>query len=145
MVNNIRLSGGFLVPTLTALLTLPSARWALAEGRDDAKDAEEQFPPWGFLGRKEFILSVLVIGLCGFMTYAALRLSREGRMSADDVIRLIAVLLIVSGVLLLVAAGSTAQAISPALGLLGTIAGYLLGRADRRTPSSPQHAPVSDD
>lgn len=91
----------------------------------------------GYLTNSEIIISFGVLAFGLFMTCAAIFLLKTALTSATEVIRLIALLLIVSGVLFLVAAGYSAQDISPALGLLGTVAGYLLGRTDRASVEVP--------
>jgi hypothetical protein len=48
----------------------------------------------------------------------------------------VALVLIVNGTLFLVTAGYNAEQITPALGLLGTVAGYMLGRGDREIKKS---------
>jgi hypothetical protein len=52
-------------------------------------------------------------------------------------------MLIVTGTLFLVAAGYDAQHIAPSMGLLGTIAGYLLGR--NASPHRAEMPPTSKD
>jgi hypothetical protein len=80
------------------------------------------------------------------MTCAAIFLLKNTLVPAAEVIRLVALLLIVSGVLFLVAAGYSAQDISPALGLLGTVAGYLLGKTERASVDVAQkNASPSDE
>jgi uncharacterized membrane protein YidH (DUF202 family) len=50
----------------------------------------------------------------------------------EEVVRAFTVTLIIIGTLILISSGFSSQQISPALGLFGTIAGYLLGRAETR-------------
>lgn len=51
----------------------------------------------------------------------------------EEIARTFTVTLIIIGTLLLISAGYTSAQISPALGLFGTIAGYLLGRSDQKS------------
>jgi uncharacterized membrane protein len=74
---------------------------------------------WGAVGVIVFSLSV---------TMAAIVLRKVARFSEDGVIRLVALILIVSGSLFLVTLGYSAEQIAPVLGILGTIAGYMLGK-----------------
>lgn len=72
---------------------------------------------------------VLLFAAMVFLT--AVLLKRWGGYSETAVVRLIALVLIVSSTLFLVVLGFSTEQIGAALGLLGTIAGYVLGRADR--------------
>lgn len=74
---------------------------------------------WGALG-------VIVFSL--LVTVAAIVLHKSAGFSEDGVIRLVSLILIVSGTLFLVTLGYSAEQIAPALGILGTIAGYMLGK-----------------
>jgi hypothetical protein len=85
---------------------------------------------FSFLSSREMWMAVLVL-LSGVGTGVfCVLLTRSKIMEPEQVIRITALLLIVTGTLLLVATGYDANQIAPALGLLGTIAGYLLGRSD---------------
>lgn len=97
-----------------------------------SQDAAKAFPAYSFLTQRETwaAFAVLIFGMA--MCMFALIVIRRGVMSPEPVIRLIALILIVTGTLFLVTAGYSADQIAPALGLLGSIAGYLLGRADSR-------------
>lgn len=74
-----------------------------------------------------------VFGFGLFVTIAAFFLRRHAGFSEDAVIRLVSLILIVSGTLFLVTLGYSAEQIAPALGILGTIAGYMLGRSHNAT------------
>jgi len=89
------------------------------------------FATGSYLSSREFIVSFAVLGFGLVMTAAGMWLLRKGEIGAGDVIRMLALIIIVTGVLFLIAAGYSSQEVAPALGLLGTIAGYLLGRSDR--------------
>lgn len=91
----------------------------------------------GVLTNSEIIISFGVLAFGLIMTGAGIFLLKATATPSAEVIRLIALLLIVSGVLFLVAAGYSAQDISPALGLLGTVAGYLLGKSERTPAETP--------
>jgi hypothetical protein len=97
----------------------------------DALDATALFPPTSFLTQRETwaALAVLVFGL--LLGFVSLLVMRHRTLPVEEVIRLSAMILIVTGTLFLVTAGYSAEQIAPALGLLGTVAGYMLGRADR--------------
>lgn len=86
--------------------------------------------PFSFLSSREIwiALAIMLFGLA--MAGFCLMMARSTAINADQIIRIAALLLIVTGTLLLVATGYDAQQISPALGLLGAIVGYLLGKSD---------------
>jgi len=67
-----------------------------------------------------------------FVTAASFFLRKSAGFSEDAVIRLVSLILIVSGTLFLVTLGYSAEQIAPALGILGTIAGYMLGRSEQK-------------
>jgi hypothetical protein len=80
------------------------------------------------LSSYEFWLSVQVLVLGVAVLVVEYLLLRGRRVSGEEILRVLAVTLIVVATLFVVTAGFSAQQISPAMGLLGTIAGYLLGR-----------------
>jgi hypothetical protein len=59
-------------------------------------------------------------------------LRRAANTQPADILRLFTVTMVVIGTLALIAIGYSSQQIAPALGLFGTILGYLLGRTDER-------------
>jgi hypothetical protein len=81
---------------------------------------------------REFWLSVIILTfgtLIIVIEYFLLRgVIKE---KTEEIARTYTVTLIIIGTLVLISAGLTSEQISPALGLFGTIAGYLLGRSDR--------------
>lgn len=90
------------------------------------------FSESSLLSDRELYLAILVFIFAIFISLIAAYLLTKGQVAPDAVIRLISCIIIVSGLLFLIAAGYSGQQISPALGLLGTLAGYLLGRADTK-------------
>lgn len=66
---------------------------------------------------------------------------RKDEITAEELLRLFTVTLVVIGTLALIALGYSASQISPALGLFGSIIGYILGRssaqADIHNRTSP--------
>jgi hypothetical protein len=120
------------------IVSFPLSFFTLAAVPAYGQEGNPNPPPTGgasighsYLNKSEIVMSFGVLAFGLFMTCAAIFLLRTALVPSVEVIRLVALLLIVSGVLFLVAAGYDAQSISPALGLLGTVAGYLLGRSDR--------------
>ncbi len=80
------------------------------------------------LSRLEFTLSmtVLVFGL--LVILLEIFLIKNKKISSEDTIKFIIITLIITSTLFLITAGYSNDQIAPAVGLLGTIAGYLLGR-----------------
>lgn len=79
----------------------------------------------------EFQLSLIVLGF-GFLVLALeVFLVFKRRISEDNVLKFIVVTLIITATLFLITAGYDNNQIAPAMGLLGTIAGYLLGKQDK--------------
>lgn len=80
------------------------------------------------LSRLEFTLSmtVLVFGL--LVILLEIFLIKTNKISSEDTIKFIIITLIITSTLFLITAGYSNDQIAPAVGLLGTIAGYLLGR-----------------
>jgi hypothetical protein len=86
--------------------------------------------PLTLLTSREFWLSVIVLFFGLSVLTFQYSLLKHSNASANDVIKGLSLTLIVVGVLFSMTAGFDAQSIAPAVGLLGTIAGYLLGRRD---------------
>jgi hypothetical protein len=97
---------------------------------NDSNNISEYNP----LSSLTFYLSifVLVFGLIimGLETY----LIATKRINTDYAIKFITVTLIVTSTLFLITAGYSNNQIAPAMGLLGTIAGYLLGKTNNNPP-----------
>lgn len=89
--------------------------------------------PVSLLTDKEFWLSVIILVFGTITIFLVYRLFHNPSLKTEEVTRTYTVILIIIGTLLLISAGFSNEQIAPALGLFGTIAGYLLGRADRRT------------
>lgn len=80
------------------------------------------------LSRLEFILSITVLGFGLLIILLEIFLIKTNRISSEDSIKFIVITLIITSTLFLITAGYSNDQIAPAVGLLGTIAGYLLGR-----------------
>lgn len=88
-------------------------------------------------------LGILLFGFVVLiMQYTLLR---RANASPEDVLRLFTVTIIIIGTLALIAIGYSSQQIAPALGLFGTILGYLLGRSDERQRARAPHHNASQD
>lgn len=68
------------------------------------------------------LFGIVVIAICA-------ALMRGSRPSAEAVLRVFGTVLIIVGALFLVVAGYTDKQMAPVMGLLGTLAGYLLGKS----------------
>lgn len=83
------------------------------------------------------LLSLSVLGLGVFILCCLTYLIRAGR-KYDEVLRTFITTLIVIAAVFLIVAGYSEKQIAPVIGLLGTIAGYVLGRNERSTDSQSQ-------
>src|SRR5262245_17232259 len=84
--------------------------------------------PAKLLSNYEFALSLIVLAFGCVVVVAQYRLMSRRSVGPDDIVRMFAVTLIIIGTLFAVTAGFSSEQIAPAMGLFGTIAGYLLGR-----------------
>jgi hypothetical protein len=84
-------------------------------------------------------LAILVFGLIilALITFLIMRKTEPG-----FVLRAFALPLIIISALFLVVSGFSQQQIAPVIGLLGTVAGYLLGKTSDREPPSPRPSPA---
>lgn len=81
-----------------------------------------------FVSQREFWLSIEVLAFGLIVVGLQFGLLRRNGVKAEEVLRVFAVTLILVGTLFAITAGFSAEDIGPALGLFGTVAGYLLGR-----------------
>lgn len=82
----------------------------------------------GYLGSWEFILSceVLLFGIIVLLILFVLFRKREA--TPDDILKTLAVVLVIIGSLFTMTAGFSSAQIAPIIGLFGTIVGYIIGR-----------------
>ncbi|MEP6669885.1 MAG: hypothetical protein ABJF10_12075 [Chthoniobacter sp.] len=92
-------------------------------------DEEESNQPWNAKLVKFLSVSILAFGaaVLGMMTYLVMQNKDSGA-----VLRLFTVPLVIVASVFLVVAGFTNQQITPVVGLLGTIVGYILGSHSAR-------------
>jgi MFS family permease len=90
----------------------------------------------GWLSSLEFWMSatVLAFGLLVFMVEVSV--IRSTRFAPDQATKLLAVTLIIVSTLFIITAGFDSEQIAPAMGLFGTVAGYMLGRASEKPPEN---------
>lgn len=79
---------------------------------------------------------VLIFGIVVLVLCAGLM--RSSRPSPEAILRVFGTVLIITGALFLVVAGYTDQQVAPVMGLLGTLAGYLLGKGSPNDPGQPR-------
>jgi hypothetical protein len=91
---------------------------------------ETYIPPHDW---REIALSLLVLAFGVILTLLQHRvlLKRPGDISQEGILVLHSVTLIVVATLFLITAGYTERQVAPAMGLFGTIIGYILGRRSR--------------
>ncbi len=80
------------------------------------------------LSRLEFVLSISVLLFGLIIIVLEIFLIKTRQISSEDTIKFIIITLIITSTLFLITAGYSNDQIASAVGLLGTIAGYLLGR-----------------
>jgi hypothetical protein len=90
------------------------------------------------LSEYEFWLSAEVLFFGFVVLVAEFLLLRRAKITAEDALKVYAVSLIIIGTLFAITAGFDSNQIAPAMGLFGTIAGYLLGRRVPPKPSAPE-------
>ena len=111
---------------------LPAARAAVTE-QAAATPSPAKVPWWSVTDAMTISASILVFGLLVLMlaTWAL----RHG-IPAGLVLRLFGMLTIIVLAVFLVVAGYDSQQIAPVTGLLGTLAGYLVGRSVQEQPKA---------
>lgn len=84
----------------------------------------------------EIVLSIssLLFGLVCLCLQTFLVLKMKDAWTPTGVLRMTALTMIVTSILVLITAGYSSNQIAPAMGLLGSIGGYLLGSATKSTP-----------
>lgn len=85
----------------------------------------------------EFIFTLMVVVLAvAALSMQFLLLRKNKAVQPEDSLRIFGVTLILVGTLFFITAGFDSEQIAPALGLFGTIAGYLLGRNKQTQPAT---------
>jgi len=130
--------------TATATMTPDPSQMSdedLAKAIDQAT-VSRATQPWT-AGLVQFLTtSVLVFGLLVIFTMAILVLNNS---PTGDILRLFTVPMVIVAAVFLVVTGFSDRQITPVIGLLGTLAGYVLGvqsqKAGSQTPPAPAPAP----
>jgi hypothetical protein len=103
---------------------------------NQSRDAEAL--DWSYITGREFCLTALVLVFGLFILICQNHtLGRQRQLTADEVTRSYAVSLLVIASLVLVVAGYRDSQIAPAIGLFGTLAGYLLGKSSSANTVTP--------
>lgn len=84
----------------------------------------------------EFLNTIIVAVLMLVITLAILLRKRTEQLTGEEYVRLIGILLVVFGALFIMATGWSKDHAAPAFGILGTIAGFLLGRQSSSNTNS---------
>jgi hypothetical protein len=95
-------------------------------------------PWWSTRNAMTMSAALLVFGVV--VLVLATYLITTGK-SAEAVLRIFGTILIIVIAVFLVVAGYSDTQIAPVMGLLGTIAGYLLGKESREKPATPEPPP----
>ena len=113
-------------------------------GSDQAKATIAVHPGiYSYMTTNEFLLGLVAL-LFGLMVIlSGMWTLRNTTITAEQALRFYAVIVILIGTLLLILSGLDGQTVAPAMGLFGTIAGYILGKSqttdDRaKKPVTPQ-------
>lgn len=106
-------------------------------GANDPRVGGQEFSGRSLITDREQLLSFSIL-LFGFAVLVVeYLLLRSPKRDASEILQLLAINLIVTGTLFLISAGYSAQEIAPGLGLLGTVAGYVLGRRSAVNGKTP--------
>ena len=90
--------------------------------------------PWNPELVKFLTVSVLAFGLLVILTMAVLVVRKS---QAGEVLRLFTVPMVIVAAVFLVVTGFSSAQITPVIGLLGTLAGYILGVQSQKGPKAP--------
>ena len=89
---------------------------------------------FNYLSSREFISAILVTGVSLFalLLLFFLFLKKVPELRPDDALRSFGVIIVLMGTMFVVATGFDSIQIAPAIGIFGTIAGYLLSEMGKR-------------
>jgi predicted tellurium resistance membrane protein TerC len=109
----------------------PAIQSSSSSGEGNPPPTDESTGPHvvHFLSDYEFWLTMAVMIFGVFVVVLEYRLLSRVKAAPTDIIRVLAVTLILVGSLFLITAGYSNNQIGPVSGLFGTIAGYLLGKS----------------
>jgi hypothetical protein len=109
---------------------------ATSAGAAAMQPATPNTPPGlGWLTNREAALTIILLVFALVYLYVAVFIfTKIKEKSIEPVVRFASMLVIVVAALVLMFVGYDSQQVAPAYGLLGTLAGYILGRSDRKEP-----------
>jgi hypothetical protein len=100
---------------------------------DVSRESTSQRTVVSGLSDKECALAIMIIIttlIC--MSLIFFLLKKNPKLKAEDILRVFGVSLIIFGTLFIIVSGYSSEQIAPAMGLFGTIAGYVLGKTNKR-------------
>lgn len=108
--------------------------------QDDLRKAVDEYWTSRFIQSPPFILTValLIFAFAIFVLYYFLFIRKE--ISSYQITRMSLITLIIVATLILIITGYDSEQIAPAIGLLGTIAGYLLGKSQAEEQMDTRNA-----
>jgi hypothetical protein len=80
------------------------------------------------MSRYEFISSLVILAFGLIVVILEIIIIRQHKIHPEEIIKFVTITLIIISTLYLITAGYSNDQIAPAIGLLGTVAGYLLGK-----------------
>jgi hypothetical protein len=104
-------------------------------------NAPPKVPLGGYLTSHETTLSFAALGFGTLVLILQMIAMRKVHSSPEDILRTFSVTLVITGTLFLIAAGYDNNQIAPAVGLFGTLVGYVLGRRS----STPEEKTPKDE
>lgn len=124
--------------------SLPDAQAARSNGNyarpGDLPEAEARKKHLYRTLREELLSFVILVFGLVVLGVQYLLLRGNPNRPAQEILQLLSINLIITGTLFLISAGLSAQDIAPALGLFGTVAGYVLGRrVSERATANASH------
>lgn len=112
-----------------------------------AQSVPDNQPPTGgtlprevVLSSPEIIMSLAILLMGAIVMIIVFMLARPAKLSSDGIIKVTAVPLIIIAAVFLVTAGYSTNQLASVIGLLGTIAGYLLGARQPAPRQGQDHA-----
>ncbi len=114
------------------LLTVVVSATAVANSPPAGNAGDTVFATGSYLSSREFWAGICILVFSTIMSIAAFYSIHRNIADTTSIIRITALILIVTTTVFTVLLGYSGEDIAPVLGLLGTIAGYVLGRSDTR-------------
>ena len=103
---------------------------------DKLRNAIDKYQRDKYMKSPELLACIIILVFASLICVAEVHLFLKGKISSSQIIKLLIITLIIFAVLFLIASGYGSEQISPAVGLLGTIAGYLLGKSTTEPEST---------